>query len=200
MYFSEPLTDFRAHLYTDDGQSVELDFNVYASVWHVNVDHGVSRATLREMVTYLHDQFYRGEQEFRDDWLQIVDRVNLERPNMLILKTVDRLVGRAEQASRQELEGVPQQPQGVSSLERAGDAAAASERRNTVDADDPDELRYWAQRFQTTEDDVRDAVAQVGPDAAAVGDFLQSGRHPHRHPSTHRPPRLRDENLRRGGQ
>ena len=35
MYFSEPLTDFRTRLYTEDGQSVEIDFNVRASVWEM---------------------------------------------------------------------------------------------------------------------------------------------------------------------
>jgi hypothetical protein len=34
------------------------------------------------------------------------------------------------------------------------------------------------------------AVAQVGDDVGAVGDFLQSGREPHRHPSDRRPPRV----------
>jgi hypothetical protein len=71
--------------------------------------------------------------------------------------------------------------------------------RRSVDLDDPEELRYWAQRFHATEDDVRDAVSQAGTDPGAVGDFLQSGRAPHRDPGTHTPPRLRDEDLRRGG-
>ena len=31
------------------------------------------------MVSYLHDQFYRGEQEWLDDWLQVVNSVNLGR-------------------------------------------------------------------------------------------------------------------------
>jgi len=148
-------------------------------------------------VGYLHDQFYRGEQEWLDDWLQIVDGMNLERPNLLTLKTVDRLLGRgAEEAPTPEFEGAPQ---GVDARSRAGNGGTAREKRSTVDADDAGQLRYWAQRFKTTEDDLRDAIAQVGRDAAAVGDFLQSGRHPHRHPSAHHPPRLRDEDLRRGG-
>lgn len=60
--------------------------------------------------------------------------------------------------------------------------------RSRVDIDDAEELRYWAQHFGTTEDDVRSAVGQVGNDVDAVGDFLQRGRNPPQHPSTHRPP------------
>ena len=124
MYFSEPMTDFRARLYTDNGQSVEVEFNVHLSAWHMKVEHGVSRATLGELVSYLHDQFYRGEQESLDDWLQIVDSVNLERSNVLTLKTVDRLVGRgAEQAFPVELEGMPRRPQAAAPRPRAGKSA-----------------------------------------------------------------------------
>jgi hypothetical protein len=67
-----------------------------------------------------------------------------------------------------------------------------------VDIDDPQELHHWAQQFETTEADIKAAVAVVGSDVAKVGDYVQSGRKPHRHPSRHRPPRLRDGDIERG--
>jgi hypothetical protein len=125
MHFSEPMTDFRVRLYTDDDrQSVEVEFSIHHSAWHMKVEHGMSRATLGDLVSYLHDQFYQGEQNLLDDWLQIVDSVNLERSNVLTLKTVDRLVGRgAEQASPEELEGMPRRPQAAAPRPRAGKSA-----------------------------------------------------------------------------
>lgn len=91
MHFGEPLTDFRTQLYTDDGKSIEVDFNVNASVWQLTAGKNTSRETLRDMVTYLHDQFYRGEQGFLQDWISIVDDAHLDDRIILKLKTVDRL-------------------------------------------------------------------------------------------------------------
>ncbi len=48
------------------------------------------------------------------------------------------------------------------------------EDRQRVDLDDPDELQYWAQRFNATVDDLKDAVRMVGNDPRAVGDFVCS--------------------------
>lgn len=87
MYFSEPLTHFRSHLYTDDGQGIGVDFNVYTATWHLRVDPGLSRDTLRVLVRYLHDQFYRGEPAWLDDWLRVVDSVQLDRPQRLTLRS-----------------------------------------------------------------------------------------------------------------
>jgi hypothetical protein len=91
MYFAEPLTDFRTHLYTDDGQTIEVDFNVNASAWQLTAGKNMSRETLREIVAYLHDQFYRGEEGFLRDWLSVVEGANLDDRIVLKLKTVDRL-------------------------------------------------------------------------------------------------------------
>jgi len=89
MYFGEPLTDFRTHLYTDDGQSVEITFNVNASRWRLATSKALSRDTVRQMIAYLHSQFYPGEDGFLRDWLSVADRADLEEG--ITLKTVDRL-------------------------------------------------------------------------------------------------------------
>jgi hypothetical protein len=101
MYFSEPLTNFRARLYSDDDQGVDIDFDVDTSVWHVSAEPGIGRETLRLLVRYLHDQFYRGEQPWLDDWMKLVDGAKLERPLRLRLKTVDRLVGPGEERAEE---------------------------------------------------------------------------------------------------
>jgi hypothetical protein len=91
MYFSEPLTDFRAQLFTDDGQGIDLDFNVASATWRLAVDEAVSTATLSQLVTYLHEQFYAGEQELLNDWLDVVEGVKRGKKTTFTLKTVDRL-------------------------------------------------------------------------------------------------------------
>lgn len=92
MYFEEPVTDFRTHLNTDDGDKAEIDFSVDKSVWQLKADHGVSRQTLRDMVVYLHQQFYAGEDGFLRDWLSIIDDAAMgSEPVTIYLKTVDRL-------------------------------------------------------------------------------------------------------------
>jgi hypothetical protein len=92
MNFSEPLGDFRARLYNDNGQNIEVNFNAANSLWRLVVDKGTSREALRDMVRYLHDQFYLGETEYLNDWLDVVDNAALsERSNTITLKTVDRL-------------------------------------------------------------------------------------------------------------
>ena len=92
MYFSEPLTDFRTRLYTDDGaSSVEVGYNVGTSRWQVVADKGLPKTTLSDMVSYLHEQFYLGEEDYLDDWLQVVDQAELSDRTTLTLKTVDRL-------------------------------------------------------------------------------------------------------------
>jgi hypothetical protein len=197
MHFTEPQTDFRSQLFTDDGTGVDIDFNTFASTWQLKLAPGMSRAALRDMVRYLHDQFYRGEHDWLDDWLQLADAIKLDRPNVLTLKTVGSLVPRAEMEPRAPAQEPPTD-------DAAGNGAAAQARlarldRPQLDADDPDEVRHWAQQFKTTEQDLKDAVALVGRSIVAVGDFVQCGRRPHHHPSRHRPPRLRDENLQRGG-
>lgn len=91
MYFSEPLTDFQANLYTDQGEGIEVRFNINASVWHLVVPKGFSKQTLRDMVIYLHNLFYLGEGEYLSDWLQVVDGAEFDRTTTLTLKTVDRI-------------------------------------------------------------------------------------------------------------
>jgi hypothetical protein len=91
MYFSEPLTDFRARLHTDDGQGIDVDFNVATGKWQLTVDEVVSTATLIQMVRYLHEQFYTGEQEYLNDWLDVVEGVKRGKSTTFTLKTVDRL-------------------------------------------------------------------------------------------------------------
>lgn len=91
MYFSEPLTDFQARLFTDDGAGIEVRFNINASLWHLVVPKGFSRQTLRDMVTYLHGLFYLGEAEYLSDWLRVVDAAGLNDTTTLTLKTVDRI-------------------------------------------------------------------------------------------------------------
>jgi hypothetical protein len=197
MHFTEPQTDFRSQLFTDDGASVDIEFNAFASRWQIKLMPGLSRAELRDMVRYLHDQFYLGEQDWLDEWLQLADAIKLDRPNLLTLKTVRSLAPRAAMEPR-----APAQEPPID--ETAGNGAAPQARRGRqdradLDPDDPDEVRHWAQQFKTTEQDIKDAVAMVGRSVAAVGDFVQCGRRPHHHPSRHHPPRLRDEGLQRGG-
>ena len=92
MYFSEPLTDFRAQLFTDDdGQSIDLDFNVDSGVWRVTVDEAVSTNTLAQMVRFLHEQFYVGEEDYLRDWLTVVESVKRGKSTVYRLQTVDRL-------------------------------------------------------------------------------------------------------------
>jgi hypothetical protein len=43
-----------------------------------------------------------------------------------------------------------------------------------VDADDAQDLRYWAQAFGVSQQQVRDAVAAVGPEADAVQQKLRA--------------------------
>ena len=92
MHFSEPLTDFRANLYTDGGQAIEVDFNVTTALWRLTVDPAVSRETLRDMVSHLHGQFYVEEDnEYLADWLAVVDSMLLGKKTTITLKTVDRI-------------------------------------------------------------------------------------------------------------
>jgi hypothetical protein len=100
MHFTEPQTDFRSQLFTDDGAGVDIEFNAFASTWQMKLMPGLSRAALRDMVRYLHDQFYRGEQEWLDEWLQLAEAIKLDRPNVLTLKTVGSLTPRADTTAR----------------------------------------------------------------------------------------------------
>lgn len=90
MYFSEPLTDLRCRLYTDDGHGIVVDFNARASVWRLKAGPGLARETVRTLVMYLHDQFYRGDRARLDTWLQAVDHSGDERPLLLVLKAPER--------------------------------------------------------------------------------------------------------------
>jgi hypothetical protein len=91
MYFSEPISDFRAQLFTDDGQGIDVDFNVATGMWQLTVEEAVSTATLSQMVRYLHEQFYSGEEEYLNDWLDVVEGVKRGKTTTYKLKTVDRL-------------------------------------------------------------------------------------------------------------
>lgn len=91
MYFSEPLTDFRSRLYTDDGQGIVVDFNVRASVWRLKIPDGISRETVHALVGHLHDQFYRGDADRLSAWRQVVEASSDERPQYLVLKAIDPL-------------------------------------------------------------------------------------------------------------
>jgi hypothetical protein len=92
MYFSEPLTDLRTRLHTDDGrESVEVHFHVDASKWHLVVPKGFSKETLRQMARYLQQQFYLGEDATLDDWLTVIDEADVAKGCTLTLKTVDRI-------------------------------------------------------------------------------------------------------------
>jgi hypothetical protein len=92
MHFSEPLTDFHANLYSDEGQAIEVDFNVTTALWRLTADPAVSRETLRDMVGYLHAQFYVEEDnEYLADWLAVVDSMLLGKKTTITLKTVDRI-------------------------------------------------------------------------------------------------------------
>ena len=91
MNFSEPLGDFRARLYGNDGQDVEVQFNASTALWHIVVDKGLSRETLRDMVRYLHEQFYLAETEYLEDWLKVADNADLSTRHTITLKTVDRI-------------------------------------------------------------------------------------------------------------
>lgn len=91
MYFSQPLGDFSSRLFSDDGTNIEVNFSAGNSLWHLVVDKGMSRETLRDMVTHLHNQFYLGEAGYLDDWLAVADGADLSTRNTLTLKTVDRI-------------------------------------------------------------------------------------------------------------
>jgi hypothetical protein len=181
MYFSEPTTDFRTRLYADDGQGVDIDFNVHSGTWHVKTDPGVSRETLRLLVRHLHDQFYRGEHPWLDDWLQLVDEANTDRPRTLALKTVDRLATRGNTAAQDQAIGSMPQTRPAGDGGSTGDVRRGNRQdQRSIDVEDQQELRHWAQQFHATEDDVKAAVARVDTEVRAVGDFLQSGRRPQR--------------------
>jgi hypothetical protein len=90
MHFSEPLTDLRCRLYTDDGQGIVVDFNARASVWRLKAGHGLSQAIVGSLVRYLHDQFYRGDRARLESWLQVVERSGDERPLLLVLTAPER--------------------------------------------------------------------------------------------------------------
>jgi hypothetical protein len=49
--------------------------------------------------------------------------------------------------------------------------------RSRIDVHQSHELRYWSQKFGVTEDELRKAVADVGPMADAVEKRLKSGMH-----------------------
>jgi Protein of unknown function (DUF3606) len=46
--------------------------------------------------------------------------------------------------------------------------------RTRVDVDQPQDRRYWAQRFGVTEEELRKAVETVGPKAAFVEHCLRT--------------------------
>lgn len=48
--------------------------------------------------------------------------------------------------------------------------------RGRIDLDDPREVSWWRKRFDCSEDQLREAVAQVGNNAAIVEQLLD-GRH-----------------------
>lgn len=91
MYFSEPLSDFHARLFSDDGQSIDVQFNVGTGAWQLTADDAVSTSTLGQMVTYLHGEFYGGEQEYLNDWLDVIEGVKRGKTTTFKLKTVNRL-------------------------------------------------------------------------------------------------------------
>ena len=91
MYFSEPLTDFRAQLFSDDGKSIDVDFNAAAGRWRITAAETVPTDTLLQMVRYLHGEFYGGEEEYLNDWLDVVEGVKRGKTTTFTLKTVDRL-------------------------------------------------------------------------------------------------------------
>ncbi len=45
-----------------------------------------------------------------------------------------------------------------------------------IDLDEKWEVRYWANRFNVTEDALRDAVKAVGTSVQAVGEYLDKTR------------------------
>jgi hypothetical protein len=91
MHFTEPTIDFHARVTGDDGQSIDAQFNVATGAWQLTADQSVSRDTLVKMVTYLHATFYPGEQEYLNDWLDVVEGVKRGKTTTFRLKTVDRL-------------------------------------------------------------------------------------------------------------
>jgi hypothetical protein len=91
MHLSEPTTDFHARITGDDGQSVDAQYNVATGAWQLTADESVSRDTLTQMVTYLHDTFYPDEQEYLNDWLDVAEGVKRGKTTTFTLKTVDRL-------------------------------------------------------------------------------------------------------------
>lgn len=40
--------------------------------------------------------------------------------------------------------------------------------RAVIDRHSPDDIRYWSQRFCISEDDLREAIAEIGPRSAAL--------------------------------
>jgi hypothetical protein len=40
--------------------------------------------------------------------------------------------------------------------------------REIVDRHKPDDIRYWSERFRISEDELREAVAEIGPRTAAL--------------------------------
>jgi hypothetical protein len=91
MYFSEPLGDFRSQLHSDDGKSVDIDYNATTAQWRLTFGEDVSRDTLAAMIRYLHGQFYPGEDDYLADWLAVAGGVQRGRSTTITLKTVDRL-------------------------------------------------------------------------------------------------------------
>ena len=49
---------------------------------------------------------------------------------------------------------------------------AGAQDRTRINIDEPYEVRYWAQRFDVSEEALRQAVAQVGVSAQAVAEHL----------------------------
>ena len=52
MYFSEPLNDFRAQLFSDDGKSIDVDFNAAAGHWRITAAEAVPTDTLLQMMRW----------------------------------------------------------------------------------------------------------------------------------------------------
>lgn len=49
--------------------------------------------------------------------------------------------------------------------------------RGRIDLDDPREVSWWRKRFDCSEEQLREAVAQVGDSAAMVEQLLDGRRH-----------------------
>ena len=41
-----------------------------------------------------------------------------------------------------------------------------------INLDDPEEVRYWAERLEATPEEIAEAVERVGPNRTAVGLYL----------------------------